>query len=276
MKFVFEVCLKPGRTVDEYADAWTRASEVIQRAPGAQGTRLQRKIGDPTRLLAIASWESKAARDAREEFLKPDAAVRALLHEHLDIAELRLIGEFEEPEWVVTPSAASPAEALRIIGLDHIYLAVADIARSELFYDGVMKALGFRKGDKIIAGERHAHYFNPFLQLSIRPAHSSRPHDAYSPGLHHLCFQAADQASVDETHARLSALGVVATPPRRYPEYAQEYYATFFEDPDGIRLEVVARTPNRDNVARRWHEFRTFLNPVADLAAREAEQATRR
>ena len=169
------------------------------------------------------------------------------------------------PEWI-----ASPAEPLRIVGLDHVYLSVSDFARSELFYDGVMQALGFRKGDKAIAGESHAHYFNPLMQLSIRPARSSAPHNPYGPGLHHLCFQAADEAGVNEAHARLTALGIVATPARRYSEYIPDYYATYFEDPDGIRLELVARTRQREIIARSWSDFRTFLNPVAELAARRS------
>jgi heme-degrading monooxygenase HmoA len=103
MKFIFEVHLKPGRTAEEYAENWIRASELLQRAPGARGTRLHRKIGDPTTLLAIASWESKAARDGREAFLAPDAAMRAVLDAHLDIVDFQLIGEYEEPEWVVEP-----------------------------------------------------------------------------------------------------------------------------------------------------------------------------
>jgi hypothetical protein len=103
MKFIFEVRLKPGRTIDQYADAWVRASEIIQRAPGARGTQLHRKIGDPTALLAIASWESKAARDRREEFLKPDAVMRKILDAHFDIVEFKMIGEFEDPEWIVNP-----------------------------------------------------------------------------------------------------------------------------------------------------------------------------
>lgn len=105
MKFIFEVRLKPGRTVDEYAQAWVRASEIIQRAPGARGTQLHRKIGHPDTLLAIASWDSKAARDSRELFLKPDAAMRAVLDAHFDIVEFKSIGEFEEPEWSVNPPA---------------------------------------------------------------------------------------------------------------------------------------------------------------------------
>jgi glyoxylase I family protein len=158
---------------------------------------------------------------------------------------------------------------LRVIGLDHVYVAVSDLGRSERFYDGVMQALGFRKGNKEIAGERHAHYFNPVMQYTIRPARSAGPHDPYAPGLHHLCFHVEDAAAVDEAQRRLTALGVPATPPRRYTEYNPDYYATFFEDPDGIRLEVVARTPYREEVATRWDDFTQFLNPVADLKQRE-------
>lgn len=66
MHFIFEVHIKPGYSAEQYADAWLRASRLIQQAPGAPGTRLHRKIGDPDVLLAIATWESKAQRDAME------------------------------------------------------------------------------------------------------------------------------------------------------------------------------------------------------------------
>ena len=111
MKFVFEVRIKPGHTVEEYAASWLRASRIIQRAPGARGTQLHRKLGDPNVLLAIASWESKAARDSREQFLKPDAAMRAVLEEHLGIVDFRFIGEFDEPEWIVEPERRAPSAA---------------------------------------------------------------------------------------------------------------------------------------------------------------------
>jgi len=107
MKFIFQVHMKPGHTAEEYAQTWVRASAILQRAPGARGTRLHRKIGDPSTLLAIASWDSKAARDAREDFLQPDAAMRTVLDAHLGIVDFEPIGEFEEPEWVVEPPPAT-------------------------------------------------------------------------------------------------------------------------------------------------------------------------
>lgn len=158
---------------------------------------------------------------------------------------------------------------MEIIGVDHIYLAVSDFETSERFYDEVMQLLGFRKGDKRIGGDPHAHYFNKVLQLSIRPAKSSAQHDSYAPGLHHLCLQVATRDDVDETASILQSIGIDATESRVYPEYNPDYYATFFEDPDGIRHEVVARTPARDYIVNHWAEFDVFLNPVAAMRARK-------
>ena len=99
MIYVFEVHVRPGYTAEAYAEAWVRASEIIQSAPGARGTRLHRKIGDQKVLLAIASWESKSARDAMEA--EPSATVRRIIEEQAEFVDIRVIGEFKDPEWVV-------------------------------------------------------------------------------------------------------------------------------------------------------------------------------
>ncbi len=103
MKFIFEVHIKDGYQAEDYAHAWVRASELIQRAPGARGTTLHRKLGDPRTLIAIAYWDSKAARDAMEA--RPDPEVAAIIREAAQYCDIRLIGEFDEPEWCVTPAA---------------------------------------------------------------------------------------------------------------------------------------------------------------------------
>ena len=101
MKFIFEVRIKEGHTAEQYADAWVRASEIIQRAPGARGTELHRKIGDPMTLIAIASWDSKEQRDAMESQHDPDVA--AIIKSAAPFCEIRPLGEYDEPEWVVKP-----------------------------------------------------------------------------------------------------------------------------------------------------------------------------
>ncbi|RLQ20264.1 antibiotic biosynthesis monooxygenase [Seongchinamella sediminis] len=99
MHFIFEVHMKPGYAPERYAQAWVKASELIQQAPGALGTRLHRKIGEPNVLLAIATWESKAARDAMEA--RPDERVAQIIAEQAQFVEVKVIGEYEAPEWEV-------------------------------------------------------------------------------------------------------------------------------------------------------------------------------
>ena len=101
MIFIFEVHTKPGYSPEQYASAWVQASEIIQTAPGARGTRLHRKIGDPNVLIAIASWDTKPARDAAES--PRDPHVQTILSAQSRFVETRLIGEFEDPEWIVLP-----------------------------------------------------------------------------------------------------------------------------------------------------------------------------
>ena len=101
MIYVFEVHIKPGHTAEQYADAWVRASEIIQQAPGARGTRLHRQINDPAVLLAIATWESKLQRDAMEA--SPSDTVKAIISSQIPFVDIRTIGEFDDAQWIVDP-----------------------------------------------------------------------------------------------------------------------------------------------------------------------------
>jgi catechol 2,3-dioxygenase-like lactoylglutathione lyase family enzyme len=152
---------------------------------------------------------------------------------------------------------------LEVVALDHLYVSVRDLDASEAFYDPVMHCLGFRKGTSPIAGEPHRHYFNRVLAYTLRPARSGGDHDPYAPGLHHVCFRLADRAAVDRAARELDRLGVEVTPPQVYPEYAPDYYASFFSDPDGIRLELVAETRLRRRVRERFAELTEWEDPVS-------------
>jgi catechol 2,3-dioxygenase-like lactoylglutathione lyase family enzyme len=144
--------------------------------------------------------------------------------------------------------------AVGVIGIDHVYLAVRDLRVSEGFYDRVMvDVLGFRKRRAEIVDDAHVLYHNRHFGYVLRPARQGTPdHDPYAPGLHHFCFRVADERAVDHAAQELREAGVGATEPCYYPEYDPDYYATFFEDPDGIRLEV---TNFRERRRRRMFDW---------------------
>jgi catechol 2,3-dioxygenase-like lactoylglutathione lyase family enzyme len=72
----------------------------------------------------------------------------------------------------------------------------------------------------------------------------TRKHDRYSPGLHHLALRATSREDVDQLHAKLKAFGAeILDAPDEYPEYGAGYYAVFFADRDGLKLEYAFTPP---------------------------------
>ncbi|HEX3731246.1 MAG TPA: VOC family protein [Opitutaceae bacterium] len=141
-----------------------------------------------------------------------------------------------------------------VLGIDHIYVAVSDLARSEAFYDRVLLAeLGFRKNSFASEGELHVQYYNRHFGYVLRPAKTKRTHDSFSPGLHHFCFRVDSAEDVQSVAQRLRAAGIAASEAALYPEYAPDYWATFFEDPDGIRLEITNYRQERRDRHDQWN-----------------------
>lgn len=125
-----------------------------------------------------------------------------------------------------------------VIGIDHIYITVSNLERSERFYDVVMKVLGFRKNQFQIEGEPHIQYYNRHFGYVLRSARAMGPHNFYAPGLHHFCFRVDGEKEVKEAASRLKEQNIPVSEPRQFSEYAPDYFAVFFSDPDGVRLEI--------------------------------------
>lgn len=140
-----------------------------------------------------------------------------------------------------------------VIGIDHIYLTVSNLEKSELFYDQVLKeVLGFRKNKFVLAGDPHIQYFNRHFGFVLRPAKVHAQHNSYSPGLHHFCLRVDSAEEVVAVAKQLRSFGIDATESKLYPQYASDYTATFFEDPDGIRLEVTNYRQERRERHDNW------------------------
>ena len=101
MIYIFEIAVKPGYSAEAYAEAWVAASEIIQRSPGARGTRLHRNLTDGSRLIAIASWDSKDDRERSAAVV--DATVKDIIASQAPFVDITIIGEYDDPEWVVKP-----------------------------------------------------------------------------------------------------------------------------------------------------------------------------
>jgi catechol 2,3-dioxygenase-like lactoylglutathione lyase family enzyme len=132
---------------------------------------------------------------------------------------------------------------VRSSGVHHVDLVVSAIQRSLPFYRELLGPLGWH-GLSEVAGERGEtiwYLTGPGTSVGLREAESeaSGPHDRYAVGLHHVAFEASSRAVVNERAAWLRARGAeIESGPAEY-FYTLGYYAVFFYDPDGIKLEIV-------------------------------------
>jgi glyoxylase I family protein len=128
-------------------------------------------------------------------------------------------------------------------GVHHVDLVVSSIERSLPFYRDLLAPLGYY-GISEVEGERGEtiyYLWGPAASIGLREAQSPRggPYDRYAVGLHHLAVDAASRAAVDERVEWLRATGAeIESGPQEYV-YSLGYYAVFFYDPDGIKLEIV-------------------------------------
>lgn len=139
--------------------------------------------------------------------------------------------------------------------LAHIDMSISDPARSIPFYSAFFEALGYKRWHyehegftgpnptRATWGVRYAD--GASFAVEVRPSRGEnrdRVCDRYAPGVHHMAFHAETAAAVDAVHEAMLAVGArVLDPPTDYGEhaaYSKGYYAVFFADPDGVKLEV--------------------------------------
>ena len=118
--------------------------------------------------------------------------------------------------------------------IDHTGIGVANVARSAVFYDAALGALGLRRVMQLPPGEGTdgigygVDY--PIFWIDRFHPHSVKQHTA---------FAARSRAEVEAFHA--AALGVGGIDNGRPGLRAPGYYAAFVLDPDGNNMEAIFR-----------------------------------
>ncbi len=125
--------------------------------------------------------------------------------------------------------------------LHHVDLTVSDVQRAKRFWAPLMEFLGYRVAQDTSEDLAFATGDDRTTSVVLRPAREARSgmtHDRYAPGLHHLAFRASSREEVDALHVLLKQMdATILDPPAVY--YPPNYYAVFFADPDGLKLEFV-------------------------------------
>ncbi len=133
--------------------------------------------------------------------------------------------------------------------IDHIQITVKDLALAEGFYDLFLPELGFDLA-RNLKGRVAEHdfdvveYVHENFTIGINsPRESEQAMEVHRrrPGsIHHLAFAAKSKKEVLIVHEKLEAVGVKPLEaPKYYPQHGEKYFAVFYKDPGGIKLEIM-------------------------------------
>jgi catechol 2,3-dioxygenase-like lactoylglutathione lyase family enzyme len=124
---------------------------------------------------------------------------------------------------------------VRVVGIDHLVIRVSDYATSKAFYGKLFTFLGFEISDEYPDA---IGWTNGKTRYWIYPADEAGRKRKYrngDVGFHHYAFQLRSRKDVDALQVFLEEIGARIVDPAG--EYYDDYYAVFFLDPDGLKLE---------------------------------------
>jgi catechol 2,3-dioxygenase-like lactoylglutathione lyase family enzyme len=124
---------------------------------------------------------------------------------------------------------------VRVVGIDHLVIRVSDFDKSKAFYGKLLKFLGFKVlgdyGDQIGWTNGKTRYWIGQADAEGK----ARGYRMGDTGFHHYAFELRSRKDVDDLEAFLKEEGATIVDPAG--EYYDDYYAVFFLDPDGLKLE---------------------------------------
>ena len=137
----------------------------------------------------------------------------------------------------------------RVVGIDHLVIRVSDYETSKAFYGRLFAFLGFGVSDEYADA---IGWTNGKTRFWIGPADAEgrkHKHRAGNIGFHHYAFELRSRKDVDALQRFLEAKGVTIVDPA--DEYYDDYYAVFFLDPDGLKLEGMKYGERQAQVRRK-------------------------
>ncbi len=125
--------------------------------------------------------------------------------------------------------------------LHHLELYVSDLEASAGFWGWLLGELGYEPYQRWKQGRSWKKDRFYLVLVQVEEKHRDPAYHRRKVGINHVAFHASSREQVDRLAAELASRGTVMLYSDRYPYGGGEgHYALFCEDPDRIKVEVVA------------------------------------
>jgi catechol 2,3-dioxygenase-like lactoylglutathione lyase family enzyme len=125
--------------------------------------------------------------------------------------------------------------------LHHVELYVSNLEQSAAFWGWLLQRLGWAPYQHWAQGRSWRHDATYIVLVQVAERFRSPPYHRCRTGLNHLAFHAASRATIDDLTRALRERGTKILYEDRHPfAGGPDHYAVYFEDPERIKVEVVA------------------------------------
>lgn len=126
-------------------------------------------------------------------------------------------------------------------GLHHVEINVSSLEASFRFWKPFLTALGYRKLQTWKGGASYKLGDSYLVFVQASPERVKNGYHRGRVGLSHLAFHASSRRQVDDMTAWVRKSGYAVLYPDRHPHAGgRDHYALYCEDPDRIKVELVA------------------------------------
>lgn len=123
--------------------------------------------------------------------------------------------------------------------LHHIEIYVSDLMKTIEFYDWFLPELGYKIFQNWEFGKSYKLNDTYIVFVQTEEKYLEQPYHRKRTGLNHLAFFGDSKEFIDNITDKLKSRNIRILYEDRHP-FAENYYAVFFEDPDRMKIEIVA------------------------------------
>ncbi|MGP1908420.1 VOC family protein [Metabacillus sp. JX24] len=125
--------------------------------------------------------------------------------------------------------------------IHHIEIYVSDLKRSIEFWGWFLEELGYSRYQEWDQGQSWKIEDTYLVFVQTQERYMDVSYNRCRVGLNHLAFHSSSREHVDEMTSKLKSNGIHILYPDKHPfAGGNEHYAVYFEDPDRIKVELVA------------------------------------
>ncbi|MEW8967566.1 VOC family protein [Exiguobacterium alkaliphilum] len=125
--------------------------------------------------------------------------------------------------------------------LHHVELYVSDLKKSLTAWDWLLNELGYTLYQQWDKGQSYKFEKTYLVFVQTEPEHLEPPYHRKKTGLNHLAFHADSLEQLERLRSELPHRGFTELYADRFPHAGgPNYIALYFEDPDRMKVELVA------------------------------------